>query len=421
MFDLLIRQAKLLSQEAPVDIGIQKGSIAHIGDLTHAVARQVIEASGQLVLPPLVESHIHLDTVLTAGTPRWNESGTLFEGIGIWQERKAALSREDVLARAMRVIESQMKQGILFVRSQADISDPLLTALRALLEVRERVAPYMTLQVIAFPQDGLVACPDNQARLEEAIRLGADGIGAIPHCEPTREAGVESLKICFDLAKRYDKQVHVFCDELDDEHSRFLEVVAQMAIKTGLRHRVTASHVSATAYYNEAYFQKLLGLVARSGIHIVACPLINSAMQGRFDTYPRGRGIARIKEFWQAGVNVSIAHDDIQTPFYPLGSANMMQAAHMALHLAHMTGREELEEMVRMVTLRAARTLGIDGDYGIEVGKPGSMVIYPVTEPADLLRLQPHCRYVIYRGEVLAETEPVTTLFHRPWSVLESI
>lgn len=421
MFDLVIHQARLLSREAPVDLGVQKGRITCIGDLSRAVALKRIQADGHLVLPPLVESHIHLDTVLTAGTPRWNESGTLFEGIGIWQERKAALTREDVMARAMTVIESQMKQGILFVRTQADISDPELTALRALLEVRDRVAPYMTVQVIAFPQDGLIACTDNQARLEEAIRLGADGIGAIPHFEPTREAGVASLQICFELAKRYDKLVHVFCDELDDEQSRFLEVVAQLAIESGLRERVTASHVSATAYYNEAYFQKLLGLVARSGIHIVACPLINSAMQGRFDTYPKGRGIARIKEFWQAGVNVSIAHDDIQTPFYPLGSANMIQAAHMAVHLAHMTGREELAEAVRMVTTRAARTLGIEEEYGIEEGKPANLVVYPVSGPTDLLRLQPPCRYVIYRGEVLADTEPVTTTLHRPWEAVKPL
>jgi cytosine deaminase len=293
LLDMVYRNVRLLGQSedrGPVDVGVKNGEIALIGNIAVQGERE-IEGSGHLLLPPFVESHIHLDTVLTAGEPAWNESGTLFEGIGLWQKRKQALTYEDVTERAEKVLRMQLASGILHVRTQADISDPNLTALRALLALRERVKPYMNLQVIAFPQEGIRACPDNERRLEEAITLGADGIGAIPHLEPTREEGVASLEICFRLAEKYGCFVHVFCDEMDDAHSTFLESVAYLAIRSGLRERVTAAHVSATAYYGEAYFQKVLGLVARSGINIVCCPLINSNMQGRFDGYPKDEAL----------------------------------------------------------------------------------------------------------------------------------
>ncbi|WP_244163259.1 amidohydrolase family protein [Paenibacillus pectinilyticus] len=395
--------------QGPVDVGIKDGKIVEIGEIT-ALGEREIDGSGHVLLPPFVESHIHLDTVLTAGEPAWNESGTLFEGIGLWQKRKLLLTYEDVTARAEKLLRMQIAAGILHVRTMVDISDPNLTALRAILALRERVKPYLNLQVIAFPQDGIRACPDNEQRLELALELGADGISAVPHLEPTRSEGEASLDSIFRLAEKHGCFIHVFCDEMDDPHSTFLENVAHLAIRTGLRERVTAAHVNATAYYGEAYFQKVLGLVARAGIHIVCCPLINSAMQGRFDSYPRGRGIARIKEMWQAGVNVSIAHDDIRTPFYPLGTGNMLQAAHMAAHLAHMTGREEIDELVRMVTMRAARTLQLK-EYGIQVGGSASFIILPGDHEMDLIRTQPPCRYVVSGGELITETKPARTVW----------
>lgn len=393
-----------------VDVGVKDGRIVKIGHMEGGAASE-IDGSGHVILPPFVESHIHLDTVLTAGQPSWNESGTLFEGIGLWQKRKDMLTYEDVLRRAEKVLRRQMAAGILHVRTQADISDPSLTALRALLDLRERMKPHMHVQVIAFPQDGIRACPDNERRLEQALALGADGIGAVPHLEPTREEGLASLDIVFRLAEKHGCFVHVFCDEMDEAGSTFLEGVAHLAIRYGLRERVTAAHVNATAYYSEAYFQKVLGLTARSGIHIVCCPLINSAMQGRFDGYPRGRGIARIKDMWAEGVNVSIAHDDIQTPFYPLGTGNMLAAAHMAAHLAHMTGREEVAELVRMVTIRAAKVLQVQ-DYGLAIGRPASFVLVPGRDAMDLVREQPLSRYVFNHGRIVAETEPARSILH---------
>jgi cytosine/creatinine deaminase len=413
VFDFLLRNVRLPGQQATVDIGIHQGLIVQIGDLGMMVAHKEVDGENSLVLPPFVESHIHLDTILTAGEPRWNESGTLFEGIRIWGERKMSLTREDVMKRALQVLRSQLSMGILHVRSQVDISDPNLTALKALLEVKQLVAPIMNLQIIAFPQEGIIACPANQARLEEALKLGVDGVGAIPHFEPTREAAVASLHYCYSLAEKYNAMVHLFCDEIDDPHSRNLEVAAYLAMEYGMGAKVTASHANATGYYHEAYFQKLLGLLVNSKINIVCCPLINSAMQGRFDAFPKGRGIARIKEMWLAGVNVSIAHDDIRSPFYPLGTGNMLQAAHMAVHLAHMTGIEEMKESVRMITDRAAITLQVQDRYGVRIGCPADMVVLQGDDLPDLLRLQPVSRYVISGGEVVAETIPAVTHFAR--------
>lgn len=412
MLDMVYRQVRLLGDhefQGPIDIGVANGKIVAMGEVADHGEREV-DGTGHLLLPPFVESHIHLDTVLTAGEPAWNESGTLFEGIDLWQERKRTLTYEDVMVRAEKVLRMQIASGVLHVRSMVDISDPSLTALRAILALRERVKPCMDVQVIAFPQEGIRACPDNERRLELALELGADGISAVPHLEPTRSEGKASLEICFRIAEKHGCFVHVFCDEMDDPHSTFIENVAHLALRSGLRERVTAAHVNATAYYSEAYFQKILGLVARSGIHIVCCPLINSAMQGRFDSNPKGRGIARIKEMWQAGINVSIAHDDIRTPFYPLGTGNMLQAAHMAAHLAHMTGREELAELVRMITLRAARTLQIK-DYGIGLGLPASFIMLPGETAMDLIRGQSPCRNVVSQGQLITETLPAKTFW----------
>ncbi|WP_426454267.1 amidohydrolase family protein [Paenibacillus sp. S-38] len=413
-YDLIFRNVSLPGGESlsPVDIGVRGSHIAAIrpaGELEEAAGAQEIDGSGHLALPPFVEPHIHLDTVLTAGEPAYNVSGTLFEGIRLWQQRKLLLTEEDVLSRAEAVLRTQVPLGILHVRTMADISDPRLTALRALLALRERVKPYVSLQVIAFPQDGILACPANEARLRQALELGADGIGAIPHGEPTREDGIASLDIVLRLAEETGCFVHVFCDELDDPHSRFLEAAAQRALRTGLREKVTAAHANATAYYPDAYFAKLLGLLVRSGTQIVSCPLISSAMQGRFDPYPKGRGIARIRELWQGGVNVALAHDDIRSPFYPLGTGSLLQAAHMAAHLAHMTGSSEMEELVRMITVRGARVLGIEGEYGLQEGKPASFVLLRGSGSAELLRTQPLPRYVVSRGRIVAVTSPPVT------------
>ncbi|MDI3257009.1 MAG: cytosine deaminase [Kyrpidia sp.] len=408
MLDLIVRRVRLPGSECLTDIGIADGIIVKTGEISDS-ARRELDGCGDLALPPFVESHIHLDTVLTAGVPRWNESGTLLEGVRIWSEYQSGLTRKDVLDRAQKVIEWQMVQGILHVRTHVDISDPNLTALYTLLELRETVSPYMNLQIVAFPQEGLLACPGNQERLEEAARSGVDALGAIPHYEHTREMGVESLRTCFGLAEKYGLMVNVFCDEMDDDQSRFLEVTAALALSSGLKAKVTASHAVALSLYPDAYAVKLFHLLQRAEINVVACPLVNSVMQGRFDRFPKSRGITRLKELWEAGVNVSLGHDDILTPFYPLGTGNMLHAAYMAVHLAHMTGYAEIEETVNMVTTRGAKTLQIEEKYGIEPGKPANLITLPVTSKFDAVRLQPKCRYVISNGRLVARTWPETS------------
>ncbi|WP_166238677.1 amidohydrolase family protein [Paenibacillus turpanensis] len=414
-YDLIVHGARLVrggGQPVRADVAVADGRIAAIGDLQGAEAARSMDAQGMLMLPPLVETHIHLDTALTAGQPRWNESGSLFEGIAIWSERKKELTKGDVLRRALETVKILVSHGVLAIRALADISDPKLTALSALLELKEKLAPVVELQVAAFPQDGLWSAPANRDRMEEALRMGADAVSAVPHLEHSREDGVASLAYVFELAERSGAYVHLFADELDDPHSRFLETAAAMAIASGLRSQVAAAHASASAYYPEAYFRKLLGLLAESQIHIVSCPLINTAMQGRFDPPPKGRGVARLKELLEAGVNVAVSHDDLRSPFYPLGSGNPLQAAHMAVHAAHMTGRSELREAVAMVTGRAAKVMGLDERFRFEEGASASFVLFGAEDEADLLSRQPPCRYVFSKGLVVAETPAPKTVWH---------
>lgn len=414
-FDLILSQVRLPgSNGVTTDIGITGGIIAAIGSLAGSASKEIVHTQGKLLIPPFVESHVHLDTTLTAGDPLWNESGTLSEGISIWTSRKKQLTREDVLTRAERTLKLFLGYGVLHLRAMVDIGDPQLTALRAVLELKERYRELMNIQVIAFPQDGIVACPDNEARMEEALRLGADGVSAVPHLERTREDGVLSLRKAFGMAERYGAFVHVFCDETDDEASRFLEVCASLALSTGLGAKVTCAHANAAAYYNEPYFQKLLGLVHQSGISIVACPLINSVMQGRYDTNPKGRGITRIQDFHRAGVNVALAHDDIRTPFYPLGTGNPLDAAHMAAHLAHMSGRQDLHDLVGMITTGGAKAMNIGKTYGFDngllrIGDPASFLLFDAADTGELIRTRQAPRCVYRKGLQVAETKPAVT------------
>ncbi|HAI50897.1 MAG TPA: cytosine deaminase, partial [Enterobacteriaceae bacterium] len=292
----LIQNVRLPGREGLWQIAIDKGRFGAITPMENGIhsSLDVLNARGGLAVPPFIEPHIHLDTTQTAGEPSWNLSGTLFEGIERWAERKTTLTHEDVKARAWQTLKWQMAQGIQYVRTHVDVSDPSLTALKALLEVKQEVAPWVDLQLVAFPQEGILSYPNGEALLEEALRLGADVVGAIPHFEFTREYGVESLNIAFALAKKYDRPLDIHCDEIDDEQSRFLETVAALALKENIGSRVTASHTTAMHSYNGAYTSRLFRLLRLSGINFVANPLVNIHLQGRFDDYPKRRGITRV-------------------------------------------------------------------------------------------------------------------------------
>ncbi|MEB3356948.1 MAG: cytosine deaminase [Synechococcales bacterium] len=408
--DLILRQGCLLRPDQPsevVDIAIRDGQICAIAPhlLTYEAPLE-LDLHRQAVSPPFVESHIHLDSAMTVGDPHFNQSGTLFEGIEIWRQRKQSLSLEDVKQRAIATLQQQAMQGVLFVRSHADVSEANLIALQGLLEVREAVKDWMTLQVVAFPQDGVYGSPKNLELLEEALKLGADAVGGIPHYELTREDGVRSVHKIFELADQYDRLIDIHCDEIDDDQSRFLEVVAACAIRAQNGDRVTASHTTAFGSYNNAYAFKLMGFLDRAQINFIANPLINITLQGRTDTYPKRRGMTRVKELWQRGLNVSLGHDCIQDPWYPLGTGNMLEVASMALHVAQMTGMAEIDACYDMVTWNGARTLHIQDRYGIEVGKPANLMVLDGGDRYEAIRRRATARYVIANGKLIAATEP---------------
>lgn len=371
-----------------------------------------IDAEGRLVTPPFVEPHVHLDAALTAGEPEWNQSGTLFEGVQRWSQRKATLTHDDVLARARKALTWQAAQGIQFVRTHCDVTDESLTALRALLELKQEFAEVLELQLVAFPQEGIVSFPRGAELVEEALKLGADAVGATPHLEFTRDDGVTAVKKAFELAERYSKLVDIHCDEIDDEQSRFLEVVAAETLHRGMGPRVTASHTTAMGSYNDAYAFKLMRLLTRAELNFVANPLVNIHLQGRFDTYPKRRGLTRVKELLNAGINVCFGHDDLADPWYPLGTANMLEVLHMGLHVCHLTGFDDLNHSLRLVTSHSARTMQVEERYGIEAGKPAHFLLLDADSDYDAVRRRATVLYSMRHGRVIAETTPATTTTH---------
>lgn len=406
----LIENVRLPGREGLWQLGIDEGRFRSITPMGEARSEslEVLNARGGLAVPPFIEPHIHLDTTQTAGEPHWNQSGTLFEGIERWAERKALLTHEDVKARAWQTLKWQIANGIQFVRTHVDVSEPTLTALKAMLEVKAEVAPWVDLQIVAFPQEGILSYPNGTALLEKALELGADVVGAIPHFEFTREYGVESLHIAFALAKKYNRPLDIHCDEIDDEQSRFVETVAALALKEEMGARVTASHTTAMHSYNGAYTSRLFRLLKLSGINFVANPLVNIHLQGRFDDYPKRRGITRVKELMAAGINVCFGHDDVFDPWYPLGTGNMLQVLHMGLHVCQLMGYQQIDDGLRLITHNSARTFGVS-DYGIEEGNTANLAILPAESGFEAVRRQVPVRWSIRQGRVIATTQLAQT------------
>src|SRR3981081_4532140 len=341
VLDLLLTGATLPGSKGPRDLAIRDGRLVS----PEPEARQVIALGGALVTPPLVEPHIHLDAVLTVGQPRPNQSGSLFEGIAIWSERVKSLTIEDVKTRVRQVLRWQLANGVQHVRSHVDVCDPRLRAMRALVELREEIGDQMELQIVAFPQQGILSFEGGTEWRGRAVALGADVVGGIPHFELTREMGVDSVKFAFELAPDHGLRVDIHCDETDDDHSRFVEVMAAETITRGRAGRVTASHTTAMHSYNNAYAYRVINNIARAGMHMVTNPLDNSVLQGRFDAYPVRRGNTRVKELLAAGVNVCIGHDSVMDPWYPLGHGDPLQAAFVLAHYGHMSGAHELRRL----------------------------------------------------------------------------
>ncbi len=405
MIDLLIRGASLPDGRQGQDIAIRGGRIADVAPGIDAEAGRVLDAGGHLVSPPFVDAHFHMDATLSLGLPRMNVSGTLLEGIALWGELRPTLTREAVVERALLYCDLAVSKGLMAVRSHVDVSDPALVTVEALLEVRERVAPYLDLQLVAFPQDGYFRHPDAAGALERALDMGVDVVGGIPHFERTMEAGRASVEALCRIAAERGLRVDMHCDETDDPLSRHVETLAEQTLRFGLEGRVAGSHLTSMHSMDNYYASKLVPLMAEARLAAIPNPLINIMIQGRHDTYPRRRGLTRIPELIEAGIDVALGQDCVMDPWYSMGTGDLLDVAHMAVHAAQMGSQADKGTLFDAVTTVPARILGLEG-YGLAPGCHADMVILQAADPAEAIRLRPARLAVIRRGRVVAETAP---------------
>lgn len=401
MFDLIVKGGTLPDGRI-ADIGIKGGLIAAIEDLAGAEAGQVIDASGDLVSPPFVDPHFHMDATLSYGQPRINASGTLLEGIGLWGELKQIMTHEDVVKRALRYCDWAASMGLLAIRSHVDTCDDRLLGVEALLEVRETVKDYIDLQLVAFPQDGFYRDPTARANTIRALDMGVDVVGGIPHFERTMADGAASVTELCELAADRGLQVDMHCDETDDPHSRHIETLAYETTRLGLQGRVAGSHLTSMHSMDNYYVSKLLPLMAEAEINAIPNPLINIVLQGRHDTYPKRRGLTRVKEMLGMGINVGWGQDCVLDPWYSLGTGDMLDVAFMGLHVAQMTSPEEMQTCFDMVTVNNAKTMGLT-DYGLQVGAKASLVVLDAGSSIEALRLRAPRLCVIANGRVISQ------------------
>ncbi len=402
-FDLIVRNATLADGRAGLDIGCAEGRIVALEAGLAGEAHRTLDAGGRLVAPPFVDVHFHMDATLSLGLPRMNESGTLLEGIALWGELKPHLTQEAVMERALRYCDLAVSQGLLAVRSHVDICDDRLLAAEALIEVRRRVAPYLDLQLVAFPQDGLYRSPNAQENLKRALDMGVDVVGGIPHFERTMADGARSVTALMEIAAERGLLVDMHCDETDDPLSRHIETLIYETGRLGMQGRVTGSHLTSMHSMDNYYVSKLLPLMAEAQVNAVANPLINIVIQGRHDSYPKRRGQTRVPEMLAQGIRVAFGHDCVMDPWYSLGSADMLEVAHMALHVGQMTGRDAMRACFDSVTTRPAEIMGLDG-YGVAVGCNADFVLLQAADPIEAIRLKATRLAVVRRGAVIAET-----------------
>lgn len=404
---MFIKNAKIRGKDGLYNILVKDGNFAKISqEEFSAQVQKTINAEGKLLLSPFIEPHIHLDAVLTSGEPEFNKSGTLFEGIERWSERKKLLTIEDVKERARKAIKWQVANGIGAIRTHVDVTDPKLIALSALLELKEELKNFVDLQLVAFPQEGILSYKNGVELLEEALKLGADCVGGIPHYEFTREYGVKSLEIAFNLACKYDKLIDIHCDEIDDEQSRFIEVVATLAYEREMGKKVSASHTTAMGSYNDAYACKLFRILELSKINFISNPLVNMHLQGRFDTYPKRRGLTRVKELHKAGINICFGHDDIQDPWYPLGTGNMLEVLSMGLHASQLTGQDDINSSLDFISSNSAKALNLSENFEIQEGKKATFIILDAKNDFEALAKRACVLYNVKNGNIIAQSQP---------------
>ena len=411
---LIVRNASLPDGRTGIDVLTEAGRITAVGThLPVPEGAEVIAADGQLLTPPFVDAHFHMDACLSDGLPRVNASGTLLEGIALWGELKPQLTQEALIERALQYADWAVAKGLLAIRSHVDVCDDRLLAVDALLHVKQVVAPWLDLQLVAFPQDGVLRSPRALANLKRALDRGVDVIGGIPHFERTAEQGAESVRLLCELAAERGLRVDMHCDESDDPLSRHIETLAFHTQRLGLHGRVTGSHLTSMHSMDNYYVSKLLPLMAEAQVHAVANPLINITLQGRADTYPKRRGMTRVPELMAAGVNVAFGHDCVMDPWYSLGSADMLEVAHMGLHVAQMTSQAQMRACFDAVTVNSAKVLGLEG-YGIAVGNRADFVLLQAHDPVEAIRLRATRLMVVRRGQIIASTAAATARLNLP-------
>ncbi|MFZ2307031.1 MAG: amidohydrolase family protein [Rhodoferax sp.] len=413
MLDLLVRNATLPDGRTNMSVAVQSGRIVEVTQGLQAPAAETLDAGGLLLSPPFVDVHFHMDGTLTYGMPRVNTSGTLLEGIALWGELKPSLTLEAITERALTYCDWAVAQGLLAIRSHVDTSDPRLLAVEALLEVKKKVAPYIDLQLVAFPQDGVLRTPTGADSLKRALDMGVDVVGGIPHFERTMSEGAASVKLLCEIAAERGLPVDMHCDESDDPHSRHIETLAFETQRLGLRGRVTGSHLTSMHSMDNYYVSKLMGLMAEAQVHVASNPCVNITLQGRFDTYPKRRGLTRVPELMAAGLTVAFGQDDMLDPWYSLGCADMLDVASMGLHVAHMTSQAAMRQCFEAITTNPAKILQLDG-YGIAPGCHADFVLLQARDPVEALRLKATRLKVYKRGKLLAQTPARTAALNLP-------
>jgi cytosine deaminase len=417
--DLIIRRANLPDGRTGVDIGIEKDRIVAVEPRLAATAGSEINAEGRLLSPPFVDAHFHMDATLSLGLPRMNRSGTLLEGIALWGELKPQLTRESVIARALAYCDMAVAQGLLAIRSHVDVCDDRLLAVEALLEVKKRVAPYLDLQLVAFPQDGFYRSPAAERNLLRALDMGVEVVGGIPHFERTMADGAASVRRLCEIAAERGLMLDMHCDESDDPLSRHIETLAAETKRLGMHGRVAGSHLTSMHSMDNYYVSKLLPLIAEAGVAAIANPLINITLQGRHDTYPKRRGLTRVPELMASGVTVAFGHDCVMDPWYALGSGDMLEVAHMAVHVGHLTALDAIRACYEAITVNAAKIMHLDR-YGLAPGCRADLVLLQAADPFEAIRLKANRLLVLRAGKTIARTpEKITNLSleGRPGSV----
>ena len=416
MLDLLIHNATLPDGRTGMSVAVQDGRITEVAtglpaNLVQVQALETVDAQGQLLSPPFVDAHFHMDATLSYGLPRINQSGTLLEGIALWGELKPQLTQDAIVERALRYCDWAVAKGLLSIRSHVDTGDARMLAVEALLHVKKQVAPYLDLQLVAFPQDGILRDAMGFDKLKQALALGVDVVGGIPHFERSMDEGAQSVKLLCELAAEQGKMVDMHCDESDDPLSRHIESLAFQTQRLGLQGRVTGSHLTSMHSMDNYYVSKLIPLMAEAQVHVVSNPLVNITLQGRHDTYPKRRGMTRVPELLAAGLTVAFGHDDVMDPWYGLGSADMLEVAHMGVHVAHMTSQAAMRQCFEAITTSPAKIIGLQG-YGIAPGCNADMVLLQASNPLEAIRLRATRLKVWRRGKLVAGSPAATANLH---------